>query len=199
MRDAEVDEAEGAGALGDEQVGRLHVAMDDAALVRMAEPGAQLRQPVDFTSEWHLLAAPNQLRHRPAGDELHGQVRIAFVFADGVDADNVGVMHLGREPRLAQEAPTRLVVGHPKDLDGDGPVEHRVEAQIHDTHTAMAEAVPHFIRADMSRKLVHAGVQPYFNRSPRLSVHESGARLDLRRPLQLFSHTRRSVRPKVHP
>ncbi len=153
--DAEIEQAERAGVLGDEQVGRLDVAMDDAAGVRVGQAGAQLGQPVDLAGQGHLLAAADHLRHRPAGDELHRQVRVALVLADRVDADDVGVMDLGGEPCLAQEAPAGLVVGHLQDLDGDRPVEHRVETEVHDSHAAVSEAVPDFIRADMCGKLFH--------------------------------------------
>ena len=79
MRDAEIEEAQHARALGDQQVGGLHVAMDDAALVGVTEAGTELREPVHLARQRHLLAAANDLRHRPAGDELHRQVRIALV------------------------------------------------------------------------------------------------------------------------
>ncbi len=157
MGDAEVHETERAGALGDQQVGGLDVPMDNAALMSVIEAGAQFRQPVHLPGQGHLIAGPDDLRHGPPGDELHGQVRVAFVLADRVDADDVRVVDLGRQARLAQEATARFLVGHLQDLDGDRTIEHRVEPEVHDAHAALAEAVSDFVRADMSWQLVHAG------------------------------------------
>ena len=175
----EVQESQHAGGLGDQQVGRLHVAVDDAALVRVTEAGAQLGEPVHLPRERHLIAAANHLCHRPPGDELHRQIRVALVFTHRVDTDDVWMMDARGEAGLAEEPPPGLLVGHLEDLDRDLAVEHRIEAQIHDPHAAVPEAIPHFIRSDVSRKLVHAGVPPYCKRSApgqrtRNGGHESG-------------------------
>ncbi len=174
MRDAEIEEAQHARALGDQQVGGLHVAMHDAALVGVTEAGTELREPMHLARQRHLLAAANDLRHRPAGDELHRQVRIALVLTDRVNADDMRVMDARREAGLAQESPPGLLVGYLEDLDRHRPVEHRVEPEIHDAHAALTEAVPYFIRSDMSWKLVHADVQPYFKRSAHGPAHSTG-------------------------
>ena len=65
--DAEVEEAKGAAVLRNQQVGGLDVAMDDAAFVRVTESGTQLRQPPDFPRQGLLIAAADDLGHRPAG------------------------------------------------------------------------------------------------------------------------------------
>ena len=84
-------------------VGRLEIAVDDVALVRGREPGADL--PGDL--EAALFGEPaDALEQRPqvlAVDILHRQKRRPIDFVDVVDAADVRMRHLTRHPHFGVE------------------------------------------------------------------------------------------------
>ena len=91
--------------VGDEDVGRLDVAMDDAPLVRRLQAGGNLNrdvQPLRFESSGPPFAM--SVAQRLPCQQLHHDEGLAFVFFDFVNRADMGVVQRRGGPRFAIEA-----------------------------------------------------------------------------------------------
>ena len=127
--------------LGEKQIRRLQIAMDDARGVRHIERVGNLRPEVHQLVDRQRLALDAILQRR-AVEILHHDVLAVFVFANVVDGADIGMVERGRRPRLAPEALQRLrilrqFVG--QKLQSDTPAQAQVFSLIHHTHTAAAQ------------------------------------------------------------
>ena len=88
----------------DQQVAGLHVAMDQAAAVRMGQPAGRLRDDRGGVLHRQLAASPHELSQIGAGHEFgHQEIHVAIV--PGVEsAHQVLVIELGLGANLAGEA-----------------------------------------------------------------------------------------------
>jgi hypothetical protein len=102
-REAEVGDARAAFAI-DHHVRGLEIAMDDTAIVRRGEPGAELARHLVGLGPRQSADALQERREVFAVDILHRQEELAAHLADVVDAADVGVRDLARVPHLAAEA-----------------------------------------------------------------------------------------------
>ena len=116
----------------DEDVLRLHVAMDDVRVVGRAERTRELDRVSDGLRDLEPSEPADALFERLALDVLEDDVRRPVVLA-GVDhRDDVRVAEPGDGPRLAPEALERVGVRGDlavQRLDRDLALEHRVEAR----------------------------------------------------------------------
>ena len=107
VREAEVHHADAharaAFLARDHDVGRLDVAVDDAARVAVVEGLGDLDPDVDDLAEAQRLVADQAQQGRPA-DQRHDEEERALVPAEVVDRDDGRVVHLGDDLRLALEA-----------------------------------------------------------------------------------------------
>ena len=107
MREAEVHDADAdarAAVLArHHDVGRLDVAVDDAARVAVVEGIGDLDPDVHDLAQAQRLVADQALQVRPA-DERHHEEERALVAAEVVDRNDRRVVHLRDELRLALEA-----------------------------------------------------------------------------------------------
>jgi hypothetical protein len=94
LRDPEVHDLRGA-VVEQPHVARLDVAVHDAALVRVREPAADLRDDVELLGERQRLARAQQRLEVGAGQHLHRDEEDPAVLAELVDRDDVRV----RQPR----------------------------------------------------------------------------------------------------
>ncbi len=94
-RQAEVGEADLAGAV-EHDVRGLEIAVDDVALVRGGEAGADLPRDLERALLGESSDAPQQRREILAVDVLHRQERAAVDLVDVVDAADVRVRDLPR-------------------------------------------------------------------------------------------------------
>ena len=119
LGESEVEELDA--LLGDEDIGRLEIAMDDALAVRRVECLADLDAVGDRLFD----------RHRPgdrlALDELHHQVAAAFVLADIKQRADVRMIERRDRMRLALEALREWTLQR---LDGDVTIEPHVEGAV---------------------------------------------------------------------
>src|SRR6185503_18272519 len=100
LREPEVEHAHrDTRAVGEQDVRRLHVAMDDPALMRVREPIEDLNRRLDrcFVVE---LATAHRLAKGAAGDVLVGDVHVLRVAAKAVRALTRGMAQPGRGLRL---------------------------------------------------------------------------------------------------
>ena len=126
---------------GEQDVGRLEVAVDDPPVVRGLHP------PREQDDHLHRLARRPGALAEPLGqaaplDELQGEVREPGVLADLVDLDDARVLELGDRLGLGPE-PRELIgrgVGPGQDhLEGDVAVEAELAGLINDAHAAAAQ------------------------------------------------------------
>jgi len=135
--EAEVEEADAdAGAVGEHDVRRLHVAVDDPAAVRVREPLRELGAGLDQLRVAELVGAQGITEGAPGG-VLVGDVDVAALSAEGVGAQAGRVpeargglgLPLGAQARLALPGddlegdvePRPLVPGQPDGAAGAAP------------------------------------------------------------------------------
>jgi hypothetical protein len=162
-----------------DDVGRLDVAVHEAAGVRMVEgsgdlrdhlhQGAQRRRgvPAAFAQ---LLQVPIE---RQALDELHRQPVHALGRADVVDADDVRVMQAGQRQCLAAQACQRCrVVAHvgAQHLERDAAVERELARLVDDPHAAAPDLAQDLEVAEHARGRQRVGVLFAVSRHGRQQV-----------------------------
>ena len=127
---------------GEEDVGGLDVAVDDARVVRAGEPVQELHDDVHLPLQGQGPRAAEDVEEVLALEQLHRDVgRAVVVVAQVEHGEDVGVDDLGHRPRLALEA--RLLVGvasdlREHDLEGDVPLQHGIAGVVDDAHGAPA-------------------------------------------------------------
>ena len=135
---------------GEQDVGRLQIAVHDPALVgRLHGLGQRGQQRGRLAGR--LRRARQGLGQAAPLDELHGEVRPALVVAHVVDLDDVRVPQARHRLRFALE-PRPLVrpgVGAGEQhLEGDEAVEPQVPGLVDDAHAPAAEQGLHLIAGD---------------------------------------------------
>ena len=99
-------------AVGHEDVRRLDVAVDDAALMRGVEGVRDLDREIEEALEG-LRPAPDPVLEGAARKVLEGDERLPVLLANVVDRADAGVIQSRRGPGLALEAFERLrICGH---------------------------------------------------------------------------------------
>src|SRR4029079_1175394 len=139
--DPEVGDADVAVAV-EHDVGRLEVAVNDAALVRGGDAGAQLAGDVDRLVRREDAEAAEQRREILAVDILHGQEAAAVGVAQVVEAADVLVGDLAGDAQLVVElGEARGVGGGPlgQELERNRLVEGEVVGAVDLAHAAAAE------------------------------------------------------------
>ncbi len=141
-REAEIGELDAVVRRADQDVLGLHVAMDDVRLVRRGEAERGLvDDPQRLVLEERTLGE-ERLGRRPL-DELHDEVEEAVLVAHVLRADEVRVVDLRREPRLANEPldVARILPDESRRerLHGDGEVEREVMAEVDGAHAALSD------------------------------------------------------------
>jgi hypothetical protein len=141
---AEVGQLDVAGALLQQDVGRLDVAVDQPLGVGGGQPGGRLRADAQDLLQLRRRPAVEPVLQRLPRDQLHHQVgeTAGLVLVNLVDGDDVLVRDLGRGPGFAAEAVLgRLVAGELRveDLERHGPLQARVDRLEDDAHAAAAD------------------------------------------------------------
>ncbi len=135
---------------GEQDVGRLEVAVDDPALVGGLD-GLGYRGHQGGGLAGRLRRARHHLGQAAALDEFHGEVRPAVQVADLVDLHDVRMAQAGHGFRLAQKALQLLRPGGgagQEHFQGDGAVEAQVPRLVDDAHAAAAQHPLHLMAAD---------------------------------------------------
>ena len=153
---AEVHDARAAAAV-DHHVGRLQVAVQDAAVVRRGEARAELARDLERLVLRQPADPPEQRRQILAVDVLHREEVPAVHLADVVDAAHVRVRHLPRRPHLREEPiEQRPVRGEAvrQELQRDRLAELQVVGAVDLAHPAAADQPddPIALREDGARR-----------------------------------------------
>ena len=157
LRDAEVGDL-GLARGQHDHVGRLDVAVHDAARVGEAERARDLGDDAHHARPLHLPLA-RELRERLAAQQLecYEQRAARLVAPDVVDHDDPGMLELGGDARLREEA---LLVGlelvplrrRLDDLQGHRAVEHRIASLVDDAHGAVPELAHDLVSSYRGRR-----------------------------------------------
>ena len=135
--------------------------MDDAALVRGGEPGADLPRDLEPALLGEAADALEQRREILAVDVFHRQERVPIDFVDVVDAADVGVRHLTRHPHFGVELrqPRRIAVDvRRQELQRDRLTELQIVGAIDLAHAAAAEPPDDAVAAAEERAGLEAAV-----------------------------------------
>ena len=186
LRDAEVHHLEHAG-IGHEEVVRLHVAVDDARVVRRLQPAAGLHQVADRLRERHRPAHPF-LKTLPA-KQLHADVAVRRVQTDVVETDDVRVHELPGKLQLLLEAGHCRIRGSAKgeDLESHVLFQLQVARAEHDRHASLPDLLLQAVAArdgDARREAFLGGSGPSVRQLRGLergAAHHGGRRQRPRR------------------
>ena len=129
------------GLVGDQDVGRLDVAVHESARVRGVERARDLGQDDAGRLEGQGTAIDHAAQVRPR-HEAHGEVEHALLLAAAMDRHDVRVLEGGRQARLGPEARRRVVVLHPlgrDQLQRHGPIQIDVHRLVDDAHAPAIE------------------------------------------------------------
>ena len=147
-------------SLGDEEVLRLQVAVDDAAPVRGGQAARDLLRRGSSALRSGSGPRDNRAAQRLAVEQLGDHVRLPVGGADVVDRDDVGIVERRGGARLLLEAVQPVGVGGEvgrQHLDGDVAVEAVVAGAIDLAHPAGAQQADDLVRSEGgSRCEVHA-------------------------------------------
>ena len=130
-------------ALGDEKVGRLDVAMDDAFGMRRVERIGNFDRERQQRVQLHRTPGDHVLQGH-AIEILHGDKRLAVLLANVVNGADVGMVQRRSRLRLALKAAERLgILGHfiGQELEGDKAMQPGVFGFVNHTHPAAAQLV----------------------------------------------------------
>ena len=134
-RQPEIDDLDLA-FVGDEDVRRLQVAMQDAAAVGGGEAAGEAFGHLQHAGELHR---PRHVREGAALDVLGDEVGAVVHAPDPVQGGDVRVLDAGRRPGLDQEVVERSAIGRLHELQRHQAVEERVVSEIDAAVAALAE------------------------------------------------------------
>ncbi|HEU4369019.1 MAG TPA: hypothetical protein VFV05_12430 [Methylomirabilota bacterium] len=171
----------GRGDLGDAKVEDLHlpvaqqhdvagldVTVDDASLVRVVQPVADLHHDGQLVLEGQSFPLGDELPKLVAFQQLHDEEEPSLVLPHVVDGDDVGVTQPSARLGFAEESGAELVgdvrVGR-DDLEGDETVQDRVAGLVDQTHATPSYALDDLVLANL---LGHALRGPSAARGPRV-------------------------------
>ncbi len=158
--DAEVGQLDAAGSV-QHHVGRLHVAVHHAVLVREGQRVQQLAHDAAGIGECEGVPGVEGLQQFAAAHELHHDVGEVSLLAEVEDGDDVGVAQAPGGHRLALEAlgvrPRRGRVGDQAALHGldrHRAAQARVGRLVDHAHRAFAEHPDQLVAAQRSRRVM---------------------------------------------
>jgi len=138
----------------DQDVGRLDVAVEDAAGVRVRHGFGRLGDEPGGGAGV-VGVAVDQGHEAAAGDEPHGEVVLAVVRADLVDRDHAGVVEQGYGLGLVLEASPLVVAGEHAGLDHlqrHRSVERDLAGLVDDAHAAAAQLALDLVVAEVAQR-----------------------------------------------
>ena len=157
-------------SLVEQDVGRLQVAVDHAALVGVFDRLGDLRHQLGRLAG-RQRAVGQPLREALPFDETHGEIMLPLVLADLVDRHDPGMIEIGGRLGLGVEAADVGLVGElagEDHLERDGPVEADLPGLEDDAHAAAGELADDLVVAEIADARGAAG-------SVRADAHDPGS------------------------
>ena len=158
--DAEVAQFHAA-FIGQEDVGRLDIPVDDAIRVGHFQRTQQLAHDAQDFPGVEVVAGVEIGLQLLAMHVLHDDIGKVLFLAVVIDGDDVGMIELAGGLGLDQEAAgmllglARIKLIRADGLDGDGALDDGVEALIDDTHRALADRADDLVFAQLLRRRGH--------------------------------------------
>ena len=146
LGETKIEDFDGA-AFGDENVGGLDVAMEDALFVGGVESVGELDADVDGARNGKG-AGGDEFVEGLAFEQLHSDECSAIVFFDGVNRANAGMIERGSRAGFTEETLEGLFVamrGLRKKLQGHTAAELGVFGFVDDAHAAAAKLAEDFV------------------------------------------------------
>ena len=157
--EAEVDDPHAPRLAFEKHVGRLDVAVEDAAAMRGGEPRGDLLADPQDVAEWERAGDVAVVAERPPFEQLHDDVGHALMLAHLMDRHHMRVLDRSEGSALADEPlPGGRVAGVTgrHHLDRHSAVEAVVVGQVDAAHRSGTDQAEHPIVADRpGRRLVH--------------------------------------------
>jgi hypothetical protein len=141
----------------EQHVGRLDVAVHEAAGVRGREPVEDAIEDAERPRDGQRRVTTEHLREGVAVDPLHDDERGVLVRAHVVDRDHVRMLEPSRAAGLAEQASALRRVAEQlvaDQLHGDGTVEDTVVRGDHPRHPADAEHLAELVARSQRRHVV---------------------------------------------
>src|SRR5207248_2010097 len=140
--------------------------MHDAVLVGVIEGTANLDDDAEAVDDAHRTPHVDDLVERLARHVLHDHVRVAALFAEVIDDDNVGMLETAGRLGLTIEALEEIGIigeaaGH--HLDSDQSTDAVVHRPVNDPHATFAQNVDYIVLPDLGDSrlgLFHPCVTP---------------------------------------
>ncbi len=136
---------------------RLEIAMDDAAVVRGGEAARDLRRVLRRFA-WRQRPAGHSIAKGGPVQQLHGRVCGAAAHAEIMDGEDVRMVKRGEHPRLAFEPRHAVGIGDEQfrqHLDRYEAAELQVARTIHLAHAAGSNGVQDFVSAEAAAGCEH--------------------------------------------
>ncbi|HET7581626.1 MAG TPA: hypothetical protein VFL75_02590 [Candidatus Limnocylindria bacterium] len=165
--DPKIDEARVAAGCLDQDVRRLHVAMDDSSLVGMEQCLGDLSRDARGLGRGHRTLACQPRGQRFPVDQLHDDRGVLVGAGDVVDGRDGRVRQRGRGPRLGGQPATGCLVGKQvrvEQLDGHRPAELDVPAAPDAGRSACGELFVEAVAAKHQHR--HGGHRAAVMRNP---------------------------------
>ena len=135
-----------------EDVARLHVAVDQSRLVGRVEGARNLGHDPRRAGRLERAVAADQRRKVHPVDEAHRDVQHAVRLAGVVHRDHVRVVERARRPRLAEEPLAELLLAgdlRGNDLQRDLPPQADVLGAVHHAHPAATDDLLDLVAGDL--------------------------------------------------
>ena len=157
LRHTEVENLD-AVVVGNHDVARFQIPVDDPRGVSTRQPVSHLRGEGDRLREWKRRAVTQELTQAAALDELHRDEHEIVGFLHRVEVNDIRMIEGGRGSGLMQEARstvTRFDDVRTEKLERDAAMESRVLGDVHISHSPAPELVQHQVMSNSAADQSH--------------------------------------------
>jgi hypothetical protein len=158
-RDPEIGKRD-AVPVANNDVGGLHIAMDNSSSMGIVHCGAHLFGDTERPGRGQRAILTQHIIEGRSPEELHHDILCSLDFTDIMDGDDVGVMQQRRRSRLGEEPLAESwLAGQPtrQDLERDLTAKTWLDGTIDDTHAAAADLGGNRKRPDLTSNERFAG------------------------------------------
>src|SRR6185312_16864752 len=155
-RDAEVHDLDPAVA-HDHDVGRFHIAMDDAVPVCAIQPLGHLQHDVALLKQSQRFARGDDLLEIFAFQILHGEEGLSLELAKLIYRHDILVTKIAGNEGFVAKPAQDVFTGFGKNFDRDETLNRRVERAIYPAEPALSQLIANLKSSDMRGQSVGHG------------------------------------------